>query len=98
MVAQLEAKMKEYQNDIYTEEDAPSLSGLEFTPMLVRAYPEGSLASNILGYVDFHSKTVFEGNYGVEGEYDALLNGEKSGFALPRNPRIYGFTPGFVCR
>jgi cell division protein FtsI/penicillin-binding protein 2 len=86
VVAQLEAQMKAYQNDPYTDENAPSLNGLEFTPMLVRAYPEGSLASNILGYVDSHSKSVFEGNYGVEGEYDALLNGEKSGYELPRNP------------
>jgi len=86
VVEDIEAKILEYQNDGLTEDTDPSLNGIEFTPMLVRTYPEGSLASNILGYVDSHSSEFFVGNYGVEGEYDALLNGEKSGYVLPRNP------------
>lgn len=90
----IEELMEEYKYDDLDDENAPSLSGIEFTPMLVRAYPEGSLASNVLGYVDSHSKEYFEGNYGVEGEYDSLLNGEKSGYTLARNPlTIEGLPP-----
>jgi cell division protein FtsI/penicillin-binding protein 2 len=86
-VEKIEALIEQYKMDGITGENAPSLAGIEFTPMLVRSYPEGSLASNVLGYVDSHSKSVFEGNYGVEGEYDALLNGEKSDYFMIRDPK-----------
>ncbi len=81
---QLADLLKQYQEDNLKGADAPNLNGLEFTPVIVRTYPEGSLASNILGYVDV--KGTNEGKFGVEGEYDNLLRGVKGDYSLPRNP------------
>jgi len=47
-----------------------------FTPVLVRAYPEGDVASNVVGFVTFSTREVrpmWVGNFGVEEFYDRLL-------------------------
>ncbi|NPA26529.1 MAG: penicillin-binding protein 2 [Chloroflexi bacterium] len=47
-----------------------------FTPVMLRVYPESDLAPNVLGLVNLSataSETRWEGHYGVEGYYDALL-------------------------
>ncbi len=47
-----------------------------FTPVMLRVYPEGDVAPNVLGLVNLSStatQTHWEGHYGVEGYYDALL-------------------------
>ena len=49
----------------------PSLAGLEFTPHLMRSYPEKELASNILGFVSHEGK----GYFGVEEKFNDLLAG-----------------------
>lgn len=49
-----------------------SLQGLTFSPQLTRSYPEGSLASNILGFFSRNK----EGYYGVEEKYHELLAGQ----------------------
>ncbi|MCL1877028.1 penicillin-binding protein 2 [Candidatus Saccharibacteria bacterium] len=51
------------------EED---LAGLGFQPTTQRAYPEGNLAAQILGFVN----TDGEGQYGVEGFFDDELTGK----------------------
>ncbi|MBN1888171.1 MAG: penicillin-binding protein 2 [Thermoflexales bacterium] len=43
------------------------------TPYWRRAYPEGSLAAHVLGFVTVEEK----GYYGVEGYYEASLRGQK---------------------
>ncbi len=59
---------------VYTSEAASikSLDGLVFTPHLMRAYPEETLAANILGFVSRNG----EGYFGVEEKYHDLLAGE----------------------
>ncbi len=47
-----------------------------FTPVLVRAYPEGDVAGNVLGFVtlsDREARPMWIGNFGVEEYYDRLL-------------------------
>lgn len=51
------------------QDDAPSLEGLVFTPHLSRIYPENTLASNILGFVNREGV----GYFGVEEKYNDWL-------------------------
>ncbi len=55
----------------------PSLRGLIWSPVLIRTYPEKTLAANILGYYTFRNafKDAF-GIFGVEGYYQNLLAGK----------------------
>lgn len=48
-----------------------NLEGVLVAPELVRFYPEGPLASQLVGFVNFENK----GNYGIEGFYDETLQG-----------------------
>jgi cell division protein FtsI/penicillin-binding protein 2 len=48
------------------------LSGLGFQEETQRVYPEGQLAAQTLGFVDFEGK----GQYGIEGALDARLAGK----------------------
>ncbi|MDX9863560.1 MAG: penicillin-binding protein 2, partial [Anaerolineaceae bacterium] len=50
---------------------APSLYGLHWDPFLIRNYPEGDLAANILGPINKYG----EAHYGIEKQYDELLSG-----------------------
>ncbi len=60
-------------------EDVPSLSGLTFRPHLARTYPEKSLASSVLGFVNQQGR----GYFGVEEYYNTLLAG------TPKNVLFY---------
>ena len=51
-----------------------SLSGLEFTPHPQRTYPEGALASNVIGFVSHEGR----GYFGIEEKYNDLLAGNPS--------------------
>ena len=47
-----------------------------FTPVLVRAYPEDDVASNVVGFVtlsDREARPMWVGNFGIEEFYDRLL-------------------------
>lgn len=48
------------------------LDGIYLSPEQTRYYPEETLASQILGYVDVEGK----GNYGLEQYFDKILSGE----------------------
>jgi len=50
----------------------PSMQGLVFQPRLQRVYPEGELASPVLGFVNFDGVGV----YGVEEKFNDLLAGK----------------------
>ncbi len=67
-----------------SDEQVPSLAGLEFRKTLIRTYPEGDLASNVLGFVNLERK----GYYGVEGYFDGLLSGEKKTEWFPIDPDL----------
>lgn len=63
-------------------EAVPSLEGLVFTPHLSRIYPEHSLASNILGFVNQEGR----GYFGVEENYDDWLAGKPQRVWWPYDP------------
>jgi cell division protein FtsI/penicillin-binding protein 2 len=66
------------------EENAPSLRGVVFYPHLARIYPEGTLASNILGFVSRNGT----GYFGVEGQFNDLLAGKSVKLRVPLNPEL----------
>lgn len=66
--------------------EAPSLSGLIWTPHLMRSYPEHTVASNVLGFYSFRDRETGRGFFGIEEKYDDLLSG------IPRN-MIYPLDP-----
>ena len=54
-----------------TEGPTPSLAGLGFTARLERNYPEDTLASNVIGFVNREGS----GYFGIEQKYNDLLAG-----------------------
>ena len=64
----------------------PSLSGLIWTPMQQRAYPENELASNILGFFNYFSRETAQGVYGIEEAYNRLLTGEPESVYIAYDP------------
>ena len=66
------AYLKELKQELNASENpTPSLAGLEFSPRLERSYPEGALASNVLGFVNLEGR----GYFGIEEKYNDLLAG-----------------------
>ncbi len=59
-----------------------SLEGLVLRPRLQRAYPEGALAANVLGFVSREGR----GYFGVEEKYDHLLAGVPVTIWVPSDP------------
>jgi cell division protein FtsI/penicillin-binding protein 2 len=69
------------------QEQAPEgslggLTGLEFKSHPQRSYPEGSLASNVLGFVNREGL----GYFGIEEKYDTLLAGNPVKVLIPTDP------------
>jgi cell division protein FtsI/penicillin-binding protein 2 len=58
------------------------LTGLEFKAHPQRSYPEGSLASNILGFVNREGR----GYFGIEEKYSVLLAGNPVQVLVPTDP------------
>ncbi|MCL4272848.1 MAG: penicillin-binding protein 2 [Anaerolineales bacterium] len=58
------------------------LTGLQFRAHPQRSYPENSLASNVLGFVNREGK----GYFGVEENYDNLLSGSPVQVLVPTDP------------
>lgn len=76
-IDQLELTYSEYENLKGSRKNpAPTLKGLEWNPQLIRQYPEGPLASNIIGYVTEYGIST----RGVEKQYEDLLSGVPSKF------------------
>jgi cell division protein FtsI/penicillin-binding protein 2 len=59
-----------------------ALTGLEFKSHPQRSYPEGSLASNIIGFMNRDGR----GFFGIEGKYDTLLAGSPVQVLVPTDP------------
>ncbi len=58
------------------------LSGLQFTPHPERNYPEGSLASNVIGFVSREGR----GYFGIEEKYNDVLAGAPIQMKVPVDP------------
>lgn len=74
--------LKKALNDQAGEGVAGGLVGLEFKSHPHRSYPEKSLASNVLGFVNREGL----GYFGVEEKYDALLAGSPVQVLVPTDP------------
>jgi cell division protein FtsI/penicillin-binding protein 2 len=74
--------LKKALNDQAGEGVAGGLVGLEFKSHPHRSYPERSLGSNILGFVNREGL----GYFGVEEKYDALLAGSPVQVLVPTDP------------
>ena len=77
--------LKQLQKD--AQDKAPegtlgSLTGLEFKAHPQRSYPEGSLAANVLGFVNREGR----GYFGVEEKYNDLLAGNPVQVSVPTDP------------
>jgi cell division protein FtsI/penicillin-binding protein 2 len=78
---QMKAKLSEQAAKSHSK-DAPSLAGLEFKAHLERSYPENTLASNVLGFVNREG----HGYFGVEEKYNDLLAGNAVNVWVPEDP------------
>lgn len=73
--------------NLYGEDpELPSLRGLVWTPHLERFYPEGTLASNVLGFYTYYDRDKGNGYFGVEEKYNDLLSGIKQKVVIPLDP------------
>ena len=68
--------------DAQTLNQPSPLAGLEFQPHLQRSYPEKSLASNVIGFVNREGR----GYFGVEEKYNDLLAGNPVQVWVPEDP------------
>ncbi len=76
-IAELESIAEDYANrSAKRGEVRPNLLGLVWTANNKRSYPEGTLASNMLGFYSFLDRTDGIGYFGVEEAYDDLMAGE----------------------
>lgn len=71
----------------------PNLNGLIWTPMQQRAYPEGPLAANVLGFYNYFSRETAQGVYGVEEAYNRLLTGKPENVYMPNDPNLVEALP-----
>ncbi len=81
------AALQQLQENLNAQPDdgtpeRPSLAGLEFKQHLARSYPENSLGSNVIGFVNYEGR----GFFGVEGKYDDLLAGNSVDVWVPVDP------------
>jgi len=80
-VSEIDSKLKYFilkKNLTQDEKDkilTLGLPGVYFEKVIRRFYPEGNLASSILGFVRSSSEENQKGYYGIEGRNDQLLKG-----------------------
>jgi len=83
----LEDKLAEYEKGAKPKKGAaPSLNGVHWVAHLRRSYPENTLGSNILGFVNFYDRMEGRGILGLEEQYNNLLAGTDTQVVLPMNP------------
>lgn len=78
----LQAQMVSAARSAGKDAQPPSLNGLVFREHYARAYPQRTLAANVLGFVNHE----YQGVLGIEGQYDALLDGRPQMQRLPISP------------
>lgn len=67
---------KQLSEEISNQIKQMELPGIFLEPEEVRLYPEGNLASQVLGFVGFKGDQRV-GQYGIEGKYEKQLSGTK---------------------
>ncbi|TSC93050.1 MAG: cell division protein FtsI (penicillin-binding protein 3) [Candidatus Berkelbacteria bacterium Licking1014_7] len=72
---------KRVEEGVASKIKGENLAGVLVVPENVRYYPEGELASHILGFVNFDD----QGAYGVEGYYNDQLMGYKGALTAERD-------------
>ena len=76
----LQTSLEQKAGKVKEGQEYPSLQGLVWTPILQRSYPEGSLASNLVGAYTFldrdGNRDLGQGIYGVEAYYNDILAGQ----------------------
>jgi len=60
-----------------SELEKNNFNGISFEKEIKRYYPEGNLASNVLGFVADSETEKYQGYYGIEGKNDSLLRGRQ---------------------
>jgi cell division protein FtsI/penicillin-binding protein 2 len=80
--AQRLQELKKALQDKAPEGALGGLTGLQFKPHPHRSYPEGALASNVIGFVSREGR----GYFGVEEKYDTLLAGNPVQALVPTDP------------
>jgi cell division protein FtsI/penicillin-binding protein 2 len=66
----------------------PDLRGLVFKSRMMRIYPEGSVASNVIGYQQFFNRIDAKGLQGVEAFFDRELSGTPQRMIYPNSPNL----------
>ena len=83
--AEAKSKLQDYMDELDNSGKTPStsrLDGIGFKSHFERTYPEGSLASNVIGFVTRDNN----GYFGVEQTYNNLLAGIPRNVIIPINP------------
>jgi cell division protein FtsI/penicillin-binding protein 2 len=95
VVDKIKELMQQYDktNPSGTDKSKPSLRGIVFSPHLQRAYPEYTLASNVLGFYSYQERENAKGYYGVEGRYDQILSGAPIQVIQPLDPYLISNIP-----
>ena len=87
-IAELETIKADYNNRVGKGNVIlPSLDGLIWTAHSQRSYPEGTLASNILGFYSYLDRTDGRGYYGLEAAYDSQLSGRPQQIYITYDPQ-----------
>lgn len=77
------------------------IKGIGFDEYQVRAYPEASMAAQLLGFVGSDGTGLPEGYFGLEGEYDLELRGKDGLLSQERdalgNPITVGDLKRLAC-
>ncbi len=90
-IAELTRIMKEYDKQAGSpskDQKPQSLHGLVFTSHLKRSYPEGALASNVLGFFSYLDRDKGRGYFGVEEKYNDRMSGTPQQVYIPYDPHL----------
>jgi cell division protein FtsI/penicillin-binding protein 2 len=90
-IAQIKMIQEDYQNHpakrrLGRDEIPPNIDAVEWTPHLVRTYPENTLGANVLGFYSFMEREQGKAYFGVEQKYDNILAGNAIDMLVPVNP------------
>jgi len=64
-----------------------TLAGVDWKPHMIREYPEGTLASNIIGFYSFLDRQTGGPHFGVEEEFGGILAGVGQTVDVSTQPR-----------
>ncbi len=81
-VAELQRIQGDIEDDSASDEAYDSLAGVNFREHLARSYPENTIASNVIGFVNRSGR----GYFGVEEKYNDLLAGVPVQVWIPADP------------